>query len=156
MSHSDVVSAVTAAREAGEPDRLVDLVPYARFLGVSFELSAGDSLFRLPFRDSHIGNPHLPALHGGLMGAFMESAAILDLLWRQEALAVPKVVDFAIDYLRPGRPQDLFAGCDIRRQGKRVANVGITAWQADDAGTPRTIATARSHFLVGEASASGG
>jgi uncharacterized protein (TIGR00369 family) len=154
MSDTDVVATVTAAREAGEPDRLVALVPYARFLGVSFDIGDDGSRFRLPFRDSHIGNPHLPAMHGGLMGAFMESAAIIDLLWRQEALAVPKVVDFAIDYLRPGRPQDLFAGCDIRRQGKRVANVGITAWQVDDGGEVRTIATARSHFLVGEASTS--
>lgn len=153
MSADDVVDTVARARVNDDPALLVALVPYARFMGMAFERTAGASWFRLPYRASHVGNPYLPALHGGLMGAFMESAASLDLLWRQEAATVPKVVDFAIDYLRPGRPQDLFAVCDIRRQGKRVANVGITAWQADDAGEERTIATARSHFLVGEASA---
>lgn len=149
---SDIVDLVAAARDSGERQRLVALVPYARFLGVAFEQGAEGSVCRLPYRDSHIGNPFIPALHGGLMGAFMESAAILELVWRQEATGLPKIVDFAIDYLRPGRPHDLFAECDIRRQGKRVANVGIVAWQRDEAGEARQIATARSHFLVGEAS----
>jgi uncharacterized protein (TIGR00369 family) len=146
---SDILALIERAHEAHEPQSLVALVPYARFLGVAVTEDEQGPLFKLPYRDSHIGNPYLPALHGGLMGAFMESAAILALLWRQDALRLPKVVDFAIDYLRPGRPLDLYARCDIRRQGKRVANVGITAWQWPEPNDDRTIATARSHFLVG-------
>lgn len=150
---SGLIEQVDAARRAGDPSVLVALIPYAGLIGVRFELADGVPLFRLPYHEGNIGNPHLPALHGGVIGAFMENAAILDLLWRQDAGRLPKVVDFAIDYLRPGHPVEVFARCDIRRQGKRVANVGVTAWQLDEAGEERVIAVARSHFLVGEAGA---
>ncbi len=152
----DIVALIERAHAAHDPQRLVALVPYAQFLGMAVDEDDEGPLFRLPYRASHIGNPHLPALHGGLIGAFMESAAILAPLWRQEALRLPKVVDFAIDYLRPGWPMDLYARCAIRRQGKRVANVGITAWQWSESSQHRLIATARSHFLVANANAPNG
>jgi uncharacterized protein (TIGR00369 family) len=123
-------------------------VPYGRLLGIQFEeLSDGALVFRLPFQQRNIGNPFLPALHGGVIGAFMEHAAILHLLWRQETTRLPKVIDFSIDYLRPGRPEEVLARCEVRRQGKRVANVGVVAWHGGD--EDRMIATARSHFLLG-------
>lgn len=140
--------AVASARRSGDPQRLVDVIPYARFIGARLAESDGDLLAELPYSERNIGNPQLPALHGGVIGAFMENAAILHLLWRQETARVPKVVDFSIDYLRPGRPQALYARCDVRRQGKRVANVGVEAWQHDEDGERKLIATARAHFLL--------
>lgn len=140
---------VQAARAAREPAALVALIPYARLLGVSFREDHDGLLFRLAFRDGNVGNPTLPALHGGVIGAFMESAAVLHLLWTQQANLVPKVVDFSIDYLRPGRAETLWARCDVRRQGRRVANVGSIAWQ-DAGGDARDVASARCHFLLAE------
>lgn len=142
---------IAAARGAGEPQRLVAAVPYAELLGVAFE-SAGeeDPVFRLDYRPGNIGNPALPALHGGVIGAFMEHAAIFHLLWVQGGTRLPRVVDIAIDYLRPGQPEATFARCDVRRQGKRVANVGIEAWQGPAYEAGRVIATARAHFLLAE------
>jgi acyl-coenzyme A thioesterase PaaI-like protein len=58
---------------------------------------------------------------------------------------VPKVVDFSLDYLRPGRYKTIYANCTVLRQGKKLVNVTATAWQ-DDPQTP--IANARCHFLV--------
>jgi len=146
----DFMERIAAAREARDPDALVALIPYAGLLGLSFrEEEAGALRFRMGFQEGNLGNPHLPALHGGVIGAFMEHAAVLHLLWRQEAARVPKVVDFSIDYLRPGRPETLWAQCDVRRQGRRVANVGVYAWQSGG-DTERAVATARCHFLLSE------
>ncbi|WP_440997197.1 PaaI family thioesterase [Arhodomonas sp. SL1] len=143
----DLMDRIAAARAAGDPDALVALIPYARLLGIAFRDEGGELSFRLGFQQGNVGNPHLPALHGGVIGAFMENAAALHLLWREEAGRVPKVVDFSIDYLRPGRPETLWARCDVRRQGRRVANVGVRAWQVAD-GAEREVATARCHFLL--------
>jgi len=141
---------IAAARAAGEPGRLVAAVPYAELLGVAFESAGDEPVFRLDYRAGNIGNPTLPALHGGVIGAFMEHAAIFHLLWGQEVTRLPRVVDIAIDYLRPGQPEVAFARCEVRRQGKRVANVGIEAWQGPRDAPGRVIATARAHFLLAE------
>ncbi|HKJ94004.1 MAG TPA: PaaI family thioesterase [Gammaproteobacteria bacterium] len=144
---SGLAERIEAIRRAGDPQALVDMVPYARLLGVVFREVDGLPTFSLAFRDGNIGNPYLPALHGGAIGGFMENAAVLHLIWTGESRHVPRVVDFSIDYLRPGRPETVIARCDVWRQGSRVANVGIRAWQEDET---RVIATARAHFLVGE------
>ncbi|MBS1154965.1 MAG: thioesterase [Proteobacteria bacterium] len=120
-------------------------VPYAQFLGVECREEQGEPLFVLPYREQNIGNTLLPAIHGGVIGGFLENAAVLHLIWAREAQEIPKIIDFSIDYLRSAGPQDLFARCEIVRQGKRVANVLLSAWQEDPA---RPVATARAHYLL--------
>lgn len=124
---------------------LLAQIPYAQLIGIQFERFGKDVLFRLPKNDNNIGNPILPAIHGGVIGGFMELSASLHLMMTSESTALPKIIDFSLDYLRAGRHQDTFAECQVWRQGSRVANVAITAWQ-----TERTspTATARAHFLL--------
>jgi uncharacterized protein (TIGR00369 family) len=119
--------------------------PYAQLLGVEMQLINGTPQFVLPFRPENIGNDHLPALHGGVIGGFMETAGILHLLWLRESTETPRTVDFSIDYLRAGRAQTLFAECSVTRQGKRVANVHVSAWQES---RDKPVAVARAHFLL--------
>lgn len=124
---------------------LIENSPYAQVIGMSVELKEGEPLFLLPFAPHNIGNDQLPALHGGLIGGFMEMAAILHLLHIRETTAVPKTVDFSIDYLRPGLARDLYAACTVTKHGKQVANVQITSWQD----TPdKPVAVARAHLLL--------
>ena len=100
--------------------------------------------FKLPAKDDNIGNPVLPAIHGGVIAGFMEMSAIVQLMVFMQTAKVPKVVDFSIDYLRAGLHKDSFAECRITRQG-RVANVNIDCWQTN---RKQLIATARAHFLI--------
>ena len=99
----------------------------------------------LPYRPVLIGNPALPALHGGVTAAFMENAAMLHLLLQPGQDRIPKIIDFAIDYLLPGRPQDCYAECRVGRAGLRIAQTQIRCWQGDP---DRPIAIARAHFLL--------
>ncbi|OQS43885.1 PaaI family thioesterase [Chromobacterium haemolyticum] len=127
---------------------IVDELPYIKLMGVELgEDDAGELLFQLPFAERNVGNTALPALHGGLIGGFLESAAMLHLMWIRESQETPKIVDFSLDYLRPGRPQTLYAKCEITKQGKRVANVLIEAWQED---RRKPVAVARAHFLLSQ------
>jgi len=125
---------------------IIAAVPYARLMGVACgEDESGELLFSLPFAERNVGNTTLPALHGGLIGGFLENAALLHLMWNRESLEAPKIVDFSLDYLRSGKATTLYAQCEITKQGKRVAHVLIEAWQ-DDRRKP--VAVARAHFLL--------
>jgi acyl-coenzyme A thioesterase PaaI-like protein len=109
-------------------------------------MSIGEELlFILPAQDGNIGNPTLPAIHGGCIGGFMENAAIFHVLTSTDAQRIPKVVDFSLDYLRPGRFRDTYAKCQVVRQGRKVVNVAISAWQTTES---ELIATARTHLLL--------
>lgn len=150
---SDLASARRAAREQGDFAPLRQRVPYAAFLDVQVTLENGAPRFRLPFRRSLIGNPALPALHGGAVAGFMENAALLHLLLILDERRVPKSIDFSIDYLRSANTADTHAACEVARQGRRVAQVQIRCWQ-DETGHPgrtRDVALGRAHFLLGDA-----
>ncbi|QXH49868.1 PaaI family thioesterase [Pseudomonas fakonensis] len=124
---------------------LLALIPYAGLIGIECQRQGDDLLFRLPANEHNIGNPLLPAIHGGVIAGFMELSAALYLLIFSDSASIPKIIDFSIDYLRAGHYRDTFAQCQLWRQGRRVTNVAITAWQVDR-DTP--IATARAHFKI--------
>ncbi|HVY02931.1 MAG TPA: PaaI family thioesterase [Caulobacterales bacterium] len=126
-------------------DGFLGSVPYVRFLGVEASLSGDELTARLPYKPELIGNTMIPALHGGALGAFMEMTALAQLALGQPAGALPKVIDVTIEYLRPGRAQATFARADVRKAGRRVANVHVEAWQ--DA-RDKPIAFLRGHFLL--------
>jgi len=140
-----LVDELAAAREAGDYQRFIDTVPYARFLGLSAGMVGDELVTTMRYADHLIGNPALPALHGGTLGALLESAAIFELLWRAETIVLPKTITLTIDYLRSGGAVDTHARGIVTRQGKRVTNVRMEAWQTDRA-TP--VATAHAVFLV--------
>jgi uncharacterized protein (TIGR00369 family) len=133
------------AKESGDYTPVLAQIPYAQLLGVVMREQDGLPLFELPFADRNIGNTLLPALHGGVIGGFLENAALLHLIWARESLEVPRTIDFSLDFLRSGKAQTLYARCDITKQGKRVANVRMTAWQEDES---KPVAVARAHFLL--------
>ena len=129
---------------------LVDRVPYAEFLGIEVQSHGEEVTFVLPQCDTNVGNPTLPALHGGAVAGFLEQAAIIFLLLEMGEPRVPKTIDFTIDYLRAGLFRDTFAECRVTRLGRRVANVHISAWQVRRSDP---IAIARAHFLLSEENA---
>lgn len=137
---------VRAARASGDPSPLLECVPYAAFLGLSVELSGGELVGRLRFSDPLIGDSTIPALHGGTLGALLESTAHLAVLFGTDVEQIPKTINLTVEYLRSGRARDTFATAVITKPGRRVVNVRATAWQDDRS---RPVAAANVHFLVG-------
>ena len=142
---------------------LAGSVPYARFLGISFDRRGDELTAVLSFDDKIIGNPLLPAIHGGVTAAFLEVTAQIGLGWsmlwhdmetgRIDPAALeggalprlPKTIDFTIDYLRTGLPRDAYARAAVNRSGRRYASVHVEAWQDNRA---RPFAQATGHFLM--------
>lgn len=137
--------ALRAARASGDLPRLLGAIPYLRLLGLSAEIREGDLIVCMGGDPRLIGNPVLPALHGGTVGALLESTAILKLLRETDVVDVPKTITLTIDYLRSARVTDTWARASITRFGRRVANVQIRAWQEQE---DRPIAVAHAHFLL--------
>jgi uncharacterized protein (TIGR00369 family) len=140
-----LIDRLTAARASQDYQALVDLIPYAGFLGLTAAMQGDELITTMRYGAHLIGNPALPALHGGTLGALLESAAVFELLFRSETVVLPKTITLTVDYLRSGAPVDTHARGVVTRQGRRVANVRMEAWQADR-GKP--VATAHAVFLV--------
>ncbi|UVL63333.1 PaaI family thioesterase [Pseudomonas sp. B21-032] len=147
MIAPEVHQQLRQAHAEGNYEPLLQLIPYAGLIGVQCSRQGDDLLFCLPASQDNIGNPLLPAIHGGVIAGFMELSAALYLLIFSESAAIPKIIDFSIDYLRAGHYRDTYARCQLWRQGRRVTNVAITAWQGD---ADEPIATARAHFKIEE------
>ncbi|MFU1477458.1 PaaI family thioesterase [Roseovarius sp. C7] len=158
----DPVQVVKQRRDAALT-ALVDGVPYIRFLGIQFDRRGDELTAIMPFDDKLIGNPLLPALHGGATAAFLEVTAIIGLSWNllwseiesgafdTEALAggqmprLPRTVDFTVDYLRSGLPRDAYARARVTRAGRRYGSVHVEAWQDN---RDRPFAQAQGHFVM--------
>ena len=120
-------------------------IPYARFIGVRAELAGDEMTAVLPFSNLIVGNPILPAIHGGVLGAFMEMTALAQLSVAAPMKRQPRTIDVSIEYLRSGRPLTTFARAKINKVGRRIANVHVEAWQ-EQRSAP--IAALRGHFLL--------
>ncbi len=159
MKRPDPVQQVKQRRDAAL-EALVGGVPYIQFLGITFDRRGDELTAILPFDDKLIGNPILPALHGGVTAAFLETTAIIELSWAMlwediEAGRIdpdagrlprlPKTIDFTVDYLRSGLPRDAYARARVNRSGRRYASVHVEAWQDNRS---RLFAQATGHFLM--------
>ena len=115
--------------------------PFARCLGIRI---ATDGTLVMPFSPRIIGNPILPAIHGGMTGAFLETTAIVGVT-RELGVSPPKPIGLTINYLRSGRALDSHANVSIVKQGRRVVAFEARAWQDDP---DRPIASAFGHFML--------
>jgi len=127
------------------PAEAITRMPYGRHLGVRAETSEAGTIYVLPFRDDLIGNRWLPALHGGVVGAFLELVATGELFSQSEAGRVPKPINFSVNYLRSVGPRDTCGKAVIVKHGRRIANVRVTAWQVDET---KPVAAGIGNFLL--------
>jgi uncharacterized protein (TIGR00369 family) len=123
--------------------------PYPRFLGIGF---TEDGTPVLPYAPKLVGNPVLPALHGGVIGAFLETAAIVGVYREIGLSAAPKPIGLTVNYLRSGRPLDTYARVSIVKQGRRVVAFEAQAYQTDPA---EPIASCYGHFMLRRESVDG-
>jgi len=142
-----LLSELHAAGEGKNLSLLLSKIPYTKFLGIEVRTAGSLLITELPFDEKLIGNPTLPAIHGGVLGAFLEVTAVLQILYDSSSQRLPKTIDISMDYLRSARPVDVYGRAIVTRQGRRVANVRCEIWQ-DDVNKP--IALSHGHFLLKE------
>ncbi len=154
---------VVKTRRDAALDALVNSIPYIHFLGIGFDRRGDELTAIMHYKDDLIGNPLLPALHGGATAAFLETTAVITLSWetlwediesgafspatelRKATSWLPKTIDFTVDYLRSGLPRDAYARAHVTRAGRRYSSVRVEAWQDN---RTRPFAQAVGHFLM--------
>ena len=141
----DLAQRLRAAATKEELDPLVSEIPYARFLGLSTESLDGELVLAMRFDEHLIGDSSIPALHGGTLGALLESTAVFTALRETDATALPKTVTLTVDYLRSGRAKPTRCAARIVKKGRTIVVVSAVAWQ-DERESP--IASARVCFLM--------
>ncbi|PLS23251.1 PaaI family thioesterase [Neptunicoccus cionae] len=162
MNKPESLQAVKQRRD-GVLAALVDSIPYIKFLNITFDRRGDELTAVMQFEEKLIGNPAIPAIHGGATASFLETAALIELAWQRAwtameddkldadnvtasgYLRLPKTIDFTVDYLRSGLPRDCYARARVNRSGRRYASVHVEAWQDNRA---RLFAQATGHFLM--------
>lgn len=142
---SDTFVSMADAGGSDDPNTLMQAIPYCRYLGIRAEVHEGNLLLVMPFAPHLVGNPLAPALHGGVIGALLETAAIAQVLRELRPAVLPKPIDITVDYMRQARDLECRAHAHIIRHGRRVANVEATMWQGD---ATKPVASLRGHFLL--------
>ena len=132
-------------QDEGEANETLDSIPFARLLGIRALAIGGQLTTVLPYNPWVIGNPLLPAVHGGAVGSLLETASLLHLKHIANISGNIRPVSITMDYLRSGKPQDIFAQVHIQRLGRRVCNLRAEAWQED---VNRPIAAFRANLLL--------
>lgn len=122
--------------------------PFNAFLGIEVgRLEPGFARLELPFRPELIGNPEIPALHGGTISTLIDVTGGAASMTRIDMnTAMVSTIDLRVDYLRPGRSHRLIAESTVTRMGNRVASVDTICFHAD--APERLIATGKAAYNV--------
>ena len=132
-------------KEQGDFGSINNLIPYTGLIGLDAVVEDDTITTILRQRDDNIGNFVIGAVHGGVVAGLLEHAAILHLLFAMDVTALPRIINLSVDYLRPCLNRDTFARGNLVKQGRRIANVRVEAWQDDPT---RPVAAAHAHFLI--------
>jgi uncharacterized protein (TIGR00369 family) len=112
-------------------------IPFNKLLGMRcLEIRDGLARVELPYRPELLGNPEIPALHGGAISSTLDTTGGLA-VWTQ---AGPHdrvfTIDLRVDFLRPGRAEALIAVARVVRLGHRVGVAELRAFHADEEDRP--------------------
>lgn len=94
-------------------------IPFHRANGVEIlEATPERGRTRWPFDESLVGNPEVPAVHGGVVGAMVDVTGAVPFV--SSAGAYTPTIDLRVDYLAHAGRADLEAEATVRRRGGSV------------------------------------
>jgi len=110
-----------------------NVIPLHKFFNIKLlDINKGFAKIMIPFKPELIGDPRAMALHGGIISTLMDSvggaAAMTTLVSLEDRLST---IDIRIDYLRPGKAEDLIVEGEIARSGNRIIVTRMVAYQSN-------------------------
>jgi len=123
-------------------------IPFNKLIGIiALEVNRGDILFEVKYRDELIGDPVRKAIHGGVISMMADTAggfAVWSALDDQRTRV--STIDLRIDYLRPGKQEDLRAHATLVRAGKTVGVADVRLFHPAEPSA--TIATGKGVYAI--------
>ena len=132
MSDSLNVEEKEAIRLVGQ--FMEEQMPFNRFIGLQVSSVSKDSVtLRLPFKEELIGDPQRRALHGGVLSSMLDVAGGT-VCWAAMKSLDSRVstVDLRVDYLRPGKGEEIVCQSTLIRLGKSVGVARMEVFLASD------------------------
>ena len=125
-------------------DGLIRNPPFHHWLGVTaVEAGPGRAVLRIPPNKDFVGNPFIPAVHGGIVAALVDLAGGAALF--VELQFPTPTIDMRVDYLRPAiAGKALVAEARVKSLGRTVAFVDVDVTDEDG----RLVATGRCAYSV--------
>jgi uncharacterized protein (TIGR00369 family) len=135
-----------------DPDALrqvtEELIPFNKFLGMRvIRMDRGHVEIEIPWRDELIGDPMKPAVHGGVISALADTTGGVA-VWSalDNPLQRVSTIDIRVDYLRPGRLENIAAEATTPRVGRSVGVADIRVFHPSSRG--ETIATGKAVYVI--------
>ena len=100
---------------------------------LAFEAGDEKGLYRLHFRDEHLGNPLIRSVHGGVTASLIEMCAEHLLCAELDQQTQVQLLSSSVDYLRVTKDVDIHARAQIVRIGRRLGFVDVWCWQDEEA-----------------------
>jgi len=125
-------------------DGLIRHPPFHHWLGVSVtSAQKGRVVLSIPPNPEFVGNPFIPAVHGGIVAALIDLAGGAALF--VELKFPTPTIDMRVDYLRPAiAGKRLDAEARVKSLGKTVGFVDVDVTDEDG----RLVATGRCTYSV--------
>lgn len=133
-------------------DALIRIPPFHHWLGVrAVACGPGRAVLRIPPNPDFVGNPLIPAIHGGIVAALVDlaggAALYVDLQFPTPT------IDMRVDYLKPALAgKALVAEAVVKQRGRTVAFVDVDVRDEDG----RLVAQGRCAYSVKDAGVRGG
>ena len=130
--------------DASVLDGLIRHPPFHQWMGVTATaVERGRVVLSIPPNPDFVGNPFIPAVHGGIVAALIDLAGGAALF--AELKFPTPTIDMRVDYLRPAiAGKRLDAEARVKSLGKTVAFVDIDVTDEDR----RLVATGRCTYSV--------
>jgi len=133
--------------DAGEVQQILDAVPFVRTLGIRVSMVDDRLTVCLPYAPHIVGNPKVPALHGGALASLLQIAATAELIRVTAARKPPRMFSQTIEYLAGAGMLDTVATATVVSRSRRYANVRVEERQGT---STRPAAVATVQFLLVE------
>ena len=125
-----------------------EFIPFNKWLGMKVEhLERGHVTISIPWRPEIVGDPTVPALHGGVIGAVADATggiAVWSML--ENPTSRLSTVDMRVDYLRPGKQEKLIAESNVLRLGARLGWADVRLYHPGR--ETHLVATARAVYTI--------
>lgn len=125
-----------------------EFIPFNKWLGMKVEhMERGRLTVSIPWRAELVGDPTVPAMHGGIIGAVADAAGGIAIWTTFDNPATRlSTVDLRIDYLRPGKAERLIAAATVIRTGARLGWADVRLYHPGREADP--IAAARGVYAI--------
>lgn len=124
-----------------------EMIPFHKMLGLQLILiEKGRVQVLIPYKPELVGDPRTDRIHGGVISTAMDAAGgaagITTLSNEKDQIST---IDIRVDYLFPGKPEDIMVEGSIVKNGKNIIFTQMRAFHRDE---KEVIAEGRAIYKV--------